>query len=84
MHSLDYENLVRPMCTTRIYIYCNKTKLLSKVQECQGDQKKLFNIVDKLPNRRQPNAMQQHDHFQITTVLACFSRIKMTPNLLFL
>ena len=29
----------------------------SEVQECQGDQKKLFNIVDKLLRRGEPNAM---------------------------
>jgi exonuclease III len=32
-----------------------------KVEECEGDQKKLFSIVDKLLNKNQPSAMPQHD-----------------------
>ena len=38
----------------------------SKVQEYQGDRKKLFNIhvVDKLLNRGQPNTMPQHESSQ--------------------
>ena len=36
----------------------------SKVEECEGDQKKLFNVVDKLLHKSKSTALPQHDNLE--------------------
>ena len=42
-----------------------------KGQECERDQKRLFQVADKLLNRGKPTALPQHDN--LTTLVNIFS-----------
>ncbi len=48
--------VVRNMITIEKKRYYNK-----QITDCDGDQKKLFNIVDNLLNRKKPTALPQHN-----------------------
>ena len=49
-----------------------------KINDCEGDQKKLFSIVDSLLNRKKPTSLPQHDN--LSYLVECCSDFLMRKS----